>query len=1239
MSRPQLFVPQQGQSGPSNLLPSGWQSVPQGPPGPFDQFSGPPGFRPPAGGAGMQQQPPGFGFGPPPGPPSGIGGGGGGGGFGFGGPAPGGGPMGPPGMMGGPGGGGADAGHNPLNDMLAGAGSGFIRSGLGAYGERLLGSSRAYVQNNVGKYFASTDFHYYFHVNDAYVRNKLKIIVFPFLHKGHWTRVAEQVAGGLTYKPPCNDINAPDLYIPAMAFATYVVLAGLSAGLLGRFAPAFVNARVGKGLIGWFLEVLLLRTILYSLASGDAPLLDLVAYAGYMFVGISLTSLSWVVWRMAYFPVLIWTSLCMAMFLVKTMKRVMFAETRHYDPLDDLNKSHDRLVIMADDEDEQLQRAFRMSLTSHPAADSSPRNPQTSSSGINSQSTGGLNTSPDHCRPSAKRSKSEDEGSDPGQAGGGGGGYSGGSYSGRVAARPETAEERERRIQREIRAAAAERRMAALGKPSAESVKFKSANIGSAVASSGSPAVPASSRPHSTSDRPDPHVDKAPTSASAPANPVPPCVHDVDMADQACDSLAAQTSGKASVEGKTGDVRVSGTRDASLGGKITEGSATEAGGSQSNLAVFEGSGIGGSGNARTAGGGEVGVGGEGWREAERRWEAEQGLAELPLDDAFRLFDMVFGRNPPAATLSQWSRQGFRFSDDPATSLGLVQREGGPCGVLAPVQALLLKYLLFPPMPAHPADSSPPSASAALAAGTAAGTGERNAGQQGGQQARKEGEGGWEEDDIRFYDSMPGLDVQAGEGEGEGSGDSAALPGLEAVRDGDGEGGEEEERGEAALIFSQVERRRALVLAMAESLWVPSRGQKVVIAALSPHRLAALAASASQQPLTSPISDATALQGAVRVRHLAGASHADVAKALHRLFPVFESDFGALLLLFSVLLSRGLERVQEDRDDPEPPLVTRPFGHASQEIVNLLLCGEAVANVFDGTMDLGGGMALKGIPSEAQVGFLTLLESLNLCKVGQRLKHPKLPIWVVGSESHYTVLFALSTEVQEENDAEAEESRVREVFDRFDTSGGGGFVAVESLQPMLAELRVNFPPETIDSLSALGVIVWNELWQALLKLDRSQGGFKREGSSGGRPASRKFDLYHFNGIAKRVQTVSSTATGAGVSGGNGAGNMSYGGLDVPQRVLSPPLTAVDQRPRLVRLHVTVPPKWSPEDLMMIPRPDGSGVEEIPAEVVADSFDSSVNPMQRASREAPLVDCIRTRWQRASCTWVGDAPSIV
>jgi hypothetical protein len=56
-------------------------------------------------------------------------------------------------------------------------------------------------------------------------------------------------------------------------------------------------------------------------------------------------------------------------------------------------------------------------------------------------------------------------------------------------------------------------------------------------------------------------------------------------------------------------------------------------------------------------------------------------------------------------------------------------------------------------------------------------------------------------------------------------------------------------------------------------------------------------------------------------------------------------------------------------------------------VNLLLCGEAVPNVVDGKMDLGGGMSLKGIPKNVEVGFLTLLESLNLRKVGQYLKCP------------------------------------------------------------------------------------------------------------------------------------------------------------------------------------------------------------------------------------------------------------
>lgn len=112
----------------------------------------------------------------------------------------------------------------------------------------------------ISRYFS--DPQYYFQVNDHYVRNKLKVVLFPFLHRvsfiqflplfsllkqfklrsffsvllyqGHWTRITEPVGGRLSYKPPIYDINAPDLYIPFMAFGTYVVLAGFSLGLHGK---------------------------------------------------------------------------------------------------------------------------------------------------------------------------------------------------------------------------------------------------------------------------------------------------------------------------------------------------------------------------------------------------------------------------------------------------------------------------------------------------------------------------------------------------------------------------------------------------------------------------------------------------------------------------------------------------------------------------------------------------------------------------------------------------------------------------------------------------------------------------------------------------------------------------------------------------------------------------------------------------------------------------------------------
>lgn len=36
------------------------------------------------------------------------------------------------------------------------------------------------------------------------------------------------------WKPPCKDVNAPDLYIPTMAFITYILLMGLARGSFGQ---------------------------------------------------------------------------------------------------------------------------------------------------------------------------------------------------------------------------------------------------------------------------------------------------------------------------------------------------------------------------------------------------------------------------------------------------------------------------------------------------------------------------------------------------------------------------------------------------------------------------------------------------------------------------------------------------------------------------------------------------------------------------------------------------------------------------------------------------------------------------------------------------------------------------------------------------------------------------------------------------------------------------------------------
>ncbi|GMI90574.1 hypothetical protein like AT1G43690 [Hibiscus trionum] len=508
--------------------------------------------------------------------------------------------------------------------------------------------------------------------------------------------------------------------------------------------------------------------------------------------------------------------------------------------------------------------------------------------------------------------------------------------------------------------------------------------------------------------------------------------------------------------------------------------------------------------------------------------------ELSEEEAYQLFFMVFGSGVSKDILAQWSNQGIRFSPDPETSMILVQHEGGPCGVLAAIQAFILKHLLFFP-----------------------------------------------DELVKAGQSMPQ------------NLSSRRLSKNQYVASNN------------FAAFTEDAKTRALVISMGEILFLCGNNKRAVIATLSS---IGDGVEGSQDSLKDviiahaleglSIESASDLHKILRVDTYT--TPASAFKRLEAMIPIFQGRMGALLFLISALLSRGLDCVQADRDDPSLPLVTAPFGHASQEIVNLLLCGQAVPNVFDGRMDLGGGMFLKGVSANVEVGFLTLLESLNFCKVGQNLKRPKWPIWVVGSESHYTVLFALDTAVQDENELEEKESRIRKAFDAQDQSGGGGFISVEGFHQVLRETNIRLPSEKLDSLCSSGFIVWSEFWQVILDLDKSLGGLK---DSTGQMGRKVFNLYHFNGIAKSDLNCSQSSSGG-----------------------ETPI----QRPRFTKLRVSVPPRWTPEEFMTdVAVPSSSEPSGKDAEVAK----------PEPSQHAPLVDCIRTRWPRAVCNWVGDPPSIV
>jgi len=202
---------------------------------------------------------------------------------------------------------------------------------------------------------------------------------------------------------------------------------------------------------------------------------------------------------------------------------------------------------------------------------------------------------------------------------------------------------------------------------------------------------------------------------------------------------------------------------------------------------------------------------------------------------------------------------------------------------------------------------------------------------------------------------------------------------------------------------------------------------------------------------------------------------------------FQRPGGVLLMVMSMCASRGITKTQSDMDDLTARL-TSNFGHCSQELINLLLTGQAVSNVFDHTLRPSGELVCRGIQSQPAIGYLTQLEALRYLEVGAFYKSPRFPVWVIGSSSHFTVMFGDANALKE-SASDALLEKVRRAFKRME--GGAeenGFIQTHQLGDFLKSLDLtSIKDHEVQTLAAFldrygaGIILWEDLWKRTSRL--------------------------------------------------------------------------------------------------------------------------------------------------------------
>uniref|UniRef100_A0AAZ3PXE0 Protein YIF1 n=1 Tax=Oncorhynchus tshawytscha TaxID=74940 RepID=A0AAZ3PXE0_ONCTS len=192
-----------------------------------------------------------------------------------------------------------------------------------AYGSSLASQGKDLVDKNLDRFLPISKLKYYFAVDTVYVGKKLGLLVFPYMHQ-NWEVSYQQD----TPVAPRFDINAPDLYIPAMGFITYILVAGLALGTQNRFTPEILGMQASSALVWLIMEVLVVLLSLYLVTvNTDLTTIDLVAFSGYKYVGMIVGVVAGLLFgRMGYYLTLLWCCISIFVFMIRTLRLKLLSE-------------------------------------------------------------------------------------------------------------------------------------------------------------------------------------------------------------------------------------------------------------------------------------------------------------------------------------------------------------------------------------------------------------------------------------------------------------------------------------------------------------------------------------------------------------------------------------------------------------------------------------------------------------------------------------------------------------------------------------------------------------------------------------------------------------------------------------------------------------------------------------------------------------------------------------------------